>query len=423
VISRVITNRWFLRCLIIVVVVGIAAPQLWAWSRLRNARAALARYHPEEARRELDSCRKVWGWGDSQHLRLLACRAAWQDGDLEVAVEELRQAQRLAGRATDETAFEWALIQASAGHVRDVEEFLQKRALNSAEAAPVVWEALSVGYLRLYRSLDAMACVNRWLKDDPNNVRALELRGATFVTGKGLVKGAEDYRRVLGIDPKRSKTRWQLVGCLLNLGGYDEAAEHLEWLSRESPNNNEILPRLARCYFLLNRSDEGRRLLENALNKDPDNGLCLRTLGQLELTEGRRPQAEQLLRRAVVSLPTDYQSNWLLFQALQQQGKTQQAKEQLALSERIKERNEQFSELTSRKLPDNPLDPGLHYEMGTILMRGGNTAAGLQWLQSALELDPAHQPSHAALAEYYEQAGEKSKAAEHRGRSHAPESK
>jgi tetratricopeptide (TPR) repeat protein len=395
-----------------VLVLGIAAPHAWAWYHLRAARAALASYHPVEARAALEKCNAVWGSRPSVHL--LASRAARQIGDFDVAARELRECQRHSGGATDETAFEWALLQAAMGNVREVEEYLQRRAGQSPDVAPLAWEALAQGYLRIYRSLDAMACLNHWLKQDPDNVRALELRGTTFVTGRGVVKGAEDYEKVLAIDPSRRETRWRLIGCLIELGTFDKAAEHLEVLDRSSPGDPEIVARLARSYHMLGRGDEGRRLLDEALRSHPENSMCLRTLGQLELAAGRRLEAEVALTRAAHLLPDDYQAHWLLFQALQQQGKTAEAKSQLARAERVKERNEQFSELTSRKLAEHPLDPNLHHEMGVILARTGREEIAVQWFLSAVNLDPNHRPAHAALAEYYNRTGAPARAEEHR---------
>jgi predicted Zn-dependent protease len=411
---QALSRRLLLPALAALLVVGIVAPQAWAWYRFRAATAALTKFHPDEARAALASCERVWGGRPSVHL--LASRAARQTGDFEAAARELRDCQRLTGGATDETAFEWALLQAASGNVREVEEYLHRRARESPDAGPLAWEALAQGYLQIYRSLDAMACLNHWLKEHPENVRALELRGATFVTGRGVQKGAEDYRRVLALDATRRETRWRLVGCLLELGTYDEAAEHLEVLARNSPGDPEILARLARCYHMLGRADEGRRILDEALRANPDNAMCLRTLGQLELAAGRRAEAEAALTRACQLLPDDYQSHWLLFQALQQQGKTVAAKAQLQRAERVKERNEEFTELTSRKLTEHPLDPNLHYEMGRILAETGREDVALQWFLSAVSLDPAHKPSHAALSDYYERAGAPERAQQHRAK-------
>jgi predicted Zn-dependent protease len=401
------------RSLAALLVLGLLAPQAWAWYQLRAARAAMEKYHPEEARADLAKCSRVWNERASVHL--LAARAARQDEDLEAAVAELRAAQRLAGGATDDTALEWALIQAASGNVREVEEYLQKRAEQSPSVAgPLVWEALAVGYLRVSRTLDAMACLNFWLKREKDNVRALELRGRTYVAGKGVVRGAEDYRRVLELDPSRKQTLWLLIGALLVLGGYDEAAGLLEQFAKEKPGDPEVAARLARCYAMLGRGQDADRLIDAALETHPNDGPCLRTRGQLFLIERRPAEGEAALRRAVAQMPADYQAQQLLFQSLQQQGKVEEAKAQLKVAEQVRNQAEHLGELSSRKLAEFPLDPALHYEMGKLLIETGRGEIGERWLITALELDSDYRPAHAELAAYYERIGDKVRAEEHR---------
>ncbi len=398
---------------------GFGAAQAWAWQQLRTARAALAAYRPDDARAALARCARVWGGHPDVHL--LASRAARQAGDLEAADAELRECMRLQGGATDDTAFEWALTQAAAGNVREVEGYLQKRADDAPPAAPLVWEALTEGYLRVYRTLDAMSCANLWLKRDPDNIRALDLRGQVFVTGKGVVRGAEDYRRVLELDPSRGATRRRLAAALLDLGTYDEAAELLEAYAREHPDDPDTAARLARCYVMTRRGAEARALLDAALARHPDSGACLRARGQVALTGDPTdlPGAEGFLRRAVAAMPDDYQANWSLAEALRQQGKTAESKAQLARAEEIRDRAERLGELRSRRLAEQPLDATLHYEMGVLLLKS-HPDVGMQWLLSALQLDPDHRPAHAALADYYDRTGDAPRAAEHHRAAGAP---
>jgi Flp pilus assembly protein TadD len=171
---------------------------------------------------------------------------------------------------------------------------------------------------------------------------------------------------------------------------------------------------------MLGRGDEARRLIDQALAEHPDDGLCLRTRGQIELLAGRAAEAEAPLRRAAALLPRDYQAQQLLFQALNQQGKTAEANEQLKVAEAVRVQGERLGALTSRKLGEAPLDPAPLYELGKLLIETGNGPTGEQWLLAALGLDPDHRPSHAALAAYYEGRGEAAKAAPHRTRLAAP---
>lgn len=422
-VARLPRRRTVLAAAAALLVVGVAAPQAWAWWHLRSARSALAAYHPGRARESLAACARVWG--DRPDVRLLASRAARQAGDADAADRELRACQRLRGGASDDTAFEWALAQAAVGNVREVEPYLQKRAEESPEAGALVWEALTQGYLRVYRTLDAMNCANHWLKREPDNPRALELRGQVYVTGKGVVRGTEDYRRALELDPTRADTRWRLAGCLIDLGTYEEAAEHLERYARGAPGDPDVAARLARCYVMTQRRDEARRILDDALARHPESGPCLRARGQVALT-GDPPdlaEAEGYLRRAVAALPDDYQANWSFAEALRQQGKAAEGKAQLARAEELRDRMERLGELQSRKLAELPLDPALHYEMGVLLLRGGHPDVGAQWLASALQLAPDHRPAHTALADYFDRKGDPARAAGHRARAAAAEKK
>lgn len=348
-------------------------------------------------------------------------RAARQEGELDTAARELSITQRLLGGATEETAFEWALLQAAGGNFEEVEEYLQKQVNQFPEAGPLVWEALAEGYLRVYRSSDAMICVDLWLKRFPEDVRALELRGRAYITGKGVVRGTEDYRHVLALDPGRKQTRWRLIEGLINLGTYDEAAENLEMFAREQPDNPEIAVRLARCYIVLNRRKEALQLLDRMLAKYPDDGFCLRVRGQYALTESPEIEAaadaETWMRKAAAVLPEDYQTQYLLFETLRRQGKETEAKSQYVKVEKVKDRVERLSELRSRRLTEQPLDPALHYEMGMLLIGTAHAEVGERWLLTALSLDPDHKPSHAALADYYKRIGKKQLAEEHRVKS------
>ncbi len=419
--SRTPRTRWRLLRFLPIVLVSLAVILAWpharAWFDLRAGRAALTRYDSVAAQKALSDCLRVWPNCEEAHL--LASRAARQRGDFEEADRELRTAQRLHGGSTDEVALEWALLQAARGAPAEVEEFLQKQAQVDPALSPLVWEALAEGYLRLYRVLDALALLDHWIALDPNNIRALELRGRAYQTGKAAKKGSDDFRRVIELDPARDDARRHLVICLLDMGGYEEAQTHLEHLQAKTPVDLDVQARLTRCYNMLNRGTEARERLDALLEAHPEQALALRTRAQFALSDGRPELAEGFLRRALKVWPEDYQTNWLLAQSLQQQKKTEEARVQSTRAEAVKDRAERLGDLRSRKLSERPLDPALHYEMGTLLLRSGHNEVGESWLLSALALDPDYRPAHAALADYYESQGDSTKAKEHRQKAEA----
>src|SRR5205823_2472566 len=161
--------------LLSVVGVAVAGIHGWAWYHFLAGRAALERYHAEEAQAHLDACLKVWPGSAETHL--LASRAARRADDYESAERHLRECQRL--------------------------------------------------------------------RDDPDNVRALMLKGQLFRQVQTPLKAIPEYRRVLELDTEQREVRWQLARCLLEIGRYDEALTHLEQVRKYRPDDAEVLVRIA----------------------------------------------------------------------------------------------------------------------------------------------------------------------------------
>jgi predicted Zn-dependent protease len=61
-----------------------------------------------------------------------------------------------------------------------------------------------------------------------------------------------------------------------------------------------------------------------------------------------------------------------------------------------------------------PFDAVLHGELGELLVQTGQRDTGERWLLNALKLDPNLPAPHAALARFYEEQGDASRAAPHR---------
>src|SRR5207244_9861811 len=119
------------------------------------------------------------------------------------------------------------------------------------------------------------------------------------------------------------------------------------------------------------------------------------------------------LGRAAVRMPYDRDTLYNLYQCLLQRGQRDEAQQYLERVEKIGADRQLLAELT-RKITASPKDPALRHEAGLICLRNGQEQEGVRWLHSALVEDPAHRPSHQALAKYYQQVGQAQKAAYHR---------
>ncbi|HEX5269002.1 MAG TPA: tetratricopeptide repeat protein [Gemmataceae bacterium] len=398
--------------LFLLVVVGALATQGYAWYQLRAGRTALEGYKTAEARGHLDACLRLWPGSERAHL--LAARAARRAGDLDAARRHLEACETTEGKQSPDVVFEWALLKAVEGDLLEVEAFLNERARKDPAAAPLVWEALAEGDIRMYRTLAAMTVLDAWLEADPDNRRAHFLRGNAYRQGNAA-KAVPDYRRVVELDPDDDQARWWLAFCLQEAGRFDEALPHLERLRDRGWPDRDLRPRLARSLDRIGKRDEARAVLDAALADDPHHGLALRTLGQLESAADNFPAAERALREAVRVQPADYQSRYALVQCLRQQGKDAEARQEEDQAEKVKARQERLGELRSREMSMRPHDPALHCEMGVLLDALGYTDVAEKWLYSALHEDPDYRPGHAALADFLERhQGDPARVAEYR---------
>jgi len=324
-----------------------ASPFLWAGYHWYAGQAALKRYHRAEARVHLNACVSIWPWSRSVRVRRRAARAARREGDYEEAARQLHECQDHLGDTSPESRLEWSLLHASAGDLEKVEEHLKDHARKNPEQVPLILEALAEGYMRVARIVEALHCADEWLAREPDNVQALYLHGNILRQTGSSQKSADDYRRVVELDPEHPQARWRLAVALVDIGRYEEAAQHLEILRQRQPEDIELLVRLAICRYRLGQSREARTLLDAVLAQSPNHGLALLTRGQMVQMTGQLPEAEKWLRQAVRVMPYDYKAHWSLLVCLRQAGQTAEVEAHLEACTACKQRYEAKRALSS----------------------------------------------------------------------------
>jgi tetratricopeptide (TPR) repeat protein len=393
---------WPLSLLILAVVsILIAAPYLKVWHHFQAGQAALERYHAEEALVHFNACLQVCP--EDCRVRLLASRAAWRAGHFEEASRHLESCQNHLGLC-EEILLEWALQRAAAGDLTPAEKYLQARLKRQdfLPQGPLICEALVLGYLHTYRFRDARNCLNYWLEQQPDNVQALFLRAAVYLARKQLQKAADDYRRVLQLDPQRREARMALISCLLDVEvrAYSEALPLLQEMLHQQPDDANAQVMLALCREGLAQPQEAAAILDRVLQEHPDHGLALRERGQLALQEGQATEAEHWIRQSLAVMPQDLVAHNCLLRCLQQQGKTTEAQLQRERIEQLQKWYKRLREITEQ-ISQRPYDPALYCEIGILNVRLGRPDLGYRWLLYARSLDANYQPAQAALAEYF----------------------
>jgi tetratricopeptide (TPR) repeat protein len=393
-----------------------AGTNLWAWHHYRQADRLQERYHFSQAYAHYAQAVQVWRWSAALHLK--TARTARRAGLYPEAEHHLAECQRLQGGAEDASlplALERLLLLAQSGDIAEVEGALWQYVEQNKPQTPLVLEALARGYARVLRLSLAMNCLRRLLEREPNNVEALVTAGKIIEQGGGEMEDAlKYYRLALELDAERDDARLNLAQILLR-DRPEEACAHFEYLLARQPDNAAVMLRLGQAQRILNETDRACQLLEAVLAKEPENAQALTELGRIALQAGKITEAEKLFRNAIASDPANRDAHYRLYQCLvQQPGKEPEAAQQIAACERVEADLARLGTIASKEMSRTPNDPQLYYEVGMFYLRYGKPDVGVRWLYRALKLNPAHQSSHQALADYFQRIGEREKAEQHR---------
>jgi Tfp pilus assembly protein PilF len=392
---------------------GLAGVQLWAHHHARRAKQALERYHPEEAARHLSQCLRVWP--DSPSVLLLAAQAARRGDDLKEAEQFLRAYRQQGGAEADEQyVLERTLQAAQQGNVDAVLKWCQARVEQNHPDSGRIFEALVLGYLRDYRVNDAEVTVRIWLDRFPGDPQALYLRGWVKEHRDVPDRAAQDYRRVLELDPSRADVRARLATALLEAAQPAEALEQLEELCRSWPNRLPLQILRARALYAVGQEEEARAVLDDLIAAYPRFAPALTERGRLTLQQGDPRRAANWLEEAVALAPGQVQGWYLLYQARSQLGQAKEADAALEHYQSLQKDQRRIREIATHELSLRPNDPELLHEVGVMLLRGGQPQEAVRWLKRALEKDPNHQAAHTALADYYQKIGQIGLASQHR---------
>jgi tetratricopeptide (TPR) repeat protein len=395
---------------------GMVGGYLWTSYHLsyhlRAARAALERYHNNEAMAHLHACLAVRP-RDPEAL-LLAARTARRGNNLDEAdrILDLYQAER--GKDDEDLFLERVLVRVQRGELDSVSKYCQSMIEQDHPSAPLILEALARGCLRMYRPLEAEKALNDWLKRQPDNAEALCLQGQFYDLEMRMHDAIASYRRALTADPELDEARMRLCNVLMQLGLAEEAQPHVEYLCQRLPDNAMLQVHLARSRDRQGQPEEAEKILAAVLARHPNFAPALAESGKLAQRAGRNEEAEQMLRRAAQLEPGDYQANYQLLLCLEKNGKADEARKVSEHLEQILDDMKVIQDIASVKMQRAPHDPELHYKIGLLSLRAGSMEEGVRWLNSALKEDPNYAPAHQALANYYQRMGDGNRAAQHR---------
>jgi tetratricopeptide (TPR) repeat protein len=408
--------RWPKTTALGVVLLAVAAgfgAHSWASSEERAARLAVKEERYPDARAHVDHCLAVWRGSPSTYL--LSARVARLQFDYPRAEADLRRSTELSGGPTPATQLEWLLLRAQAGDVDEVGPGLFRLVENNDPESPAILEALSGAYVRQMRFQEAMYCLNRWLKQEPGSVPALDRRGWTFDRLQNQDSARADWQRALELAPWRWETRLRLADLYLDENDPGEAQPHVEQLKQSHPERADVWTAVGRCRFLQGDLAAAEEAFDHVVEAAPDQPPGLLWRAKVALEKGQDAEAETWLRRAIELDPYFLEAHFSLQQCLERQtGRRAEAAAEKHRYDSLKADVEKLTSLMSGERSKTPETADRCAEIGALLLRLGRTKLARDWLGRALRLDDKNRAAHAALADWCEHEGDAEGAQEHR---------
>jgi tetratricopeptide (TPR) repeat protein len=269
------------------------------------------------------------------------------------------------------------------------------------------------------------------LPEIPKNYVAHFNLGRAYFAKGDLEQSRRQYEAALELKPDYQPARQALAQLALRQGDPDTALKYSQQSLTANPDNGPA--RLMEAAALLRKGqfDEARALLEEILKTNPDQTDTLLELGVLHLAQKHFDQAEGPFRRAYELQPSNLRGLLGLAEILFQQNQPDQAvqliagelkkhpqradlQKELANAEfRTRQFDKAIADYQSvlEKQKDTPLEQAdLHNRIGIAWSSLGDTHKAIENLQEASRLDPANAGYLSALAQVYDNTGNRPEA-------------
>jgi tetratricopeptide (TPR) repeat protein len=311
--------------------------------------------------------------------------------------EHLQAASRL-GYPADRLKLEQAMARAEIGDLQTSESALYDEMLKSDRDNREICEALVSGYLRTWQIQKAIAIIDGWSSDFPDDPQPFAVKGKYFA-GRGSWESAIDaFETALQLAPHRTDLRMELAQALVRQHRYDNAVGHFEKSLEQLPGNDLAWTGLGRCWLKTGNAQKAIECARQAVAINSENARAQHLLGQIEASRNNITQALPPLEHAYRKLPHDPDIRYAYAMALRTAGRTEEAAKHFRYIEEQQAAQSQMRHWLT-ELEKTPHKSDLRVRIGKMLLQYGDPLEGVMWLRSALLFDPDNETALKLLAE------------------------
>jgi tetratricopeptide (TPR) repeat protein len=380
----------------------------------RQALSAIENRDFALAKTRLNRCLEISPLNVEAHF--LLARTYRRADDFDGWLDHLQSAATL-GWPQDQIELELRLKEAQVGNTWNVEEELKSYLMARHPEEVLIAEALVKGYLENDRPKDAWFLTEEWRKNSADDWQARLWRGRACQRGVRFEEAIEDYKKVLKDKPDQAEARLWLATTLASNTQFDQAIEHYQAYLAGHPDDADALFGLAKCQFTLGDSQGARDTLDKLLAEHRYHNAGLHLRAQVEQAESPEKALPWLLRALDVA---PYNSEILhnLILTLRNLHRDDEAARYESRLKECRQKENQLIELMTKLVrePDKVNLADVRYQLAVLYLELGQEDEAAHWFQTVLYIDPNHQPTLRALAEYWDKHNDPRRAAYYRDR-------
>lgn len=353
--------------------------------------------------------------GEPATIELLRARVSRRLGDMPAMETNLELALRF-GAPANRVDQERMLATAQAGRLHEVEDALKRWLENPGEDGADLCDAYTNGLASQGRLTETELLLNAWESGFPLDPKPHVKRGRIAEHAREYEAAEAEYHAALKKNPDYPMALYALGRLLLDR---KRAAEALPLFRQCAEASSGAAPAArvgeGSCLRSLGEVSLARQVLEAVVSLDEntlskaysqigflaDGAPAALELGKLESSEQNYGAAEKWLRRAVTADPYDLDARYAWAVALRGLDRKEEAAVEFEHVSRVRKLLAETEEWQT-DLAKKPDDVETRYKVAMVYLQHSSPKSGIYWLQSVLAHDPTHQPTHRALADYYE---------------------
>jgi tetratricopeptide (TPR) repeat protein len=171
----------------------------------------------------------------------------------------------------------------------------------------------------------------------PNSYRYDEVMGRSFEERQEFPGAIAEFQDAIKDNPRAPGLHYELGNVYWLQGHYPEARREFETELEISPEDYRSIWKIGNSYVQERQYDKALPYLQKAISEKPDLGGAIEDLGKLYVESNDGEHAIPYLNKVVQMDPTESTSHFLLSRAYRQMGKTDEARAEMELFEKLRQ--------------------------------------------------------------------------------------